>query len=98
MQSESAALEANNTWSITTLPLEKKAIGCRWVYKIKHKFDGSLERYKARLVVKGYIQLEDIDYHDTSSPIAKMIVVRCLLALAAQRWSFHQLDVHNPFS
>ena len=98
MQSELAALEANNTWFLTPLPPGKQAIGCRWVYKIKRKSDGSLERYKARLVAKGYTQLEGIDYHDTFSPTAKMVTIRCLLALAAaQNWSLHQLDVHNAF-
>nr|KYP51592.1 Copia protein [Cajanus cajan] len=98
MKSELDALEANNTWSITTLPPGKQAIGCRWVYQIKCKSDGSLERYKARLVAKGYTQLEGIDYHDTFSPTPKMVTVRCLLTLAvAQHWSLHQLDVHNAF-
>ncbi|CAL8991197.1 unnamed protein product [Prunus brigantina] len=82
MQSELAALEANHTWSLTPLPHGKKPIGCRWVYKIKRHLDGTIERYKARLVAKGYTQLEGIDYHDTFSPTAKMINVRCLLALA----------------
>ncbi|RVX11871.1 Retrovirus-related Pol polyprotein from transposon TNT 1-94 [Vitis vinifera] len=98
MQSELAALEANHTWSLTSLPPGKKPIGCRWVYKIKRHSDGTIERFKARLVAKGYTQLEGIDYHDTFSPTAKMIIVRCLLALAAaQNWSLHQLDVNNAF-
>ncbi|RVW94727.1 Retrovirus-related Pol polyprotein from transposon RE1 [Vitis vinifera] len=98
MQSELAALEANHTWSLTSLPPGKKPIGCRWVYKIKRHSDGTIERFKARLVAKGYTQLEGIDYHDTFSPTAKMITVRCLLALAAaQNWSLHQLDVNNVF-
>ena len=98
MQSELVALEANNTWSLTSLPLGKKPIGCRWVYKIKRHSDGTIERYKSCFVVKGYTQLEGIDYHDTFSPTAKMVIVRCLLALAAaQNWSLHQLDVHNAF-
>jgi len=98
MQSELAALEANNTWSLTSLPPGKTPIGCRWIYKIKRHSDGTIERHKARLVAKGYTQLEGIDFHDTFSPTAKMITVRCLLALAAaQNWSLHQLDVHNAF-
>jgi len=98
MHSELAALEANNTWSLTALPLGKTPIGCRWVYKIKRHSDGTIEHFKARLVAKGYTQLEGIYYHDTFYPTAKMITVRCLLALAAaQNWSLHQLDVHNAF-
>jgi len=98
MQSESAALAANHTWSLTPLPPGKQPIGCRWVYKIKRHSDGTIERYKARLVAKGYTQLEGIDYHDTFSPTAKMLTVRCLLALAAaQDWSLHQLNVNNAF-
>nr|KYP76552.1 Retrovirus-related Pol polyprotein from transposon TNT 1-94 [Cajanus cajan] len=81
MQSELAAFEANNTWFLTPLPPGKQAIGCRWVYKIKRNSDCSLERYKARLVAKGYTQVEAIDYHDTFSPTAKMVTIRCLLAL-----------------
>jgi hypothetical protein len=98
MQSELAALEVNQTWSLTSLPPGKTAIGCRWIYKIKRHSDGTIERHKAWLVAKGYTQLEGIDFHDIFSPTTKMITVRCLLALAAaQNWSLHQLDVHNAF-
>ncbi|CAL8995760.1 unnamed protein product [Prunus brigantina] len=98
MQSELAASESNQTWSLTSLPPGKQPIGCKWVYKIKHHSDDTIERYKARLVAKGYTQTEGLDYHDTFSPTAKMVSVRCVLALAAaHNWSLHQLDVHNAF-
>ncbi|CAL2242392.1 unnamed protein product [Prunus armeniaca] len=98
MDSELAALADNHTWTLTPLPPGKFPIACKWVYKIKHRADGSVERYKARLVAKGFTQTEGLDYHETFSPTAKMITVRCLLAVAAsQHWVIQQLDVHNAF-
>jgi hypothetical protein len=98
MLAEISALEANKTWIVCDLPPHKQPISCKWVYKIKHKADGSVERYKARLVAKGYTQCEGLDYHDTFSHVAKMTIVRCLLALdAAKNWVLHQLDVNNVF-
>ena len=98
MQAELQALETNGTWSLTTLPDGKTPIACRWVYKIKHKADDSIERYKACLVAKGFTQREGVDYQETFSPTAKIVFVRCLLALAAAiGWSLHQLDVNNAF-
>lgn len=62
MKKELLALETNKTWDLVDLPIGKKAIGCKWVYKIKLHADGSLERCKARLVAKGFNQKFGVDY------------------------------------
>lgn len=98
MNKELHALEANNTWKLVELPTGKSTVGCKWVYKIKYLANGEIERYKARLVAKGYTQAEGINYHDTFAPVAKMVTVKCLLAIATTRsWPVHQIDVNNAF-
>ena len=84
MQAELTTLELNNTWILCPLPAGKRAIGSRWVYKLKYHSDGT-NRFKARLVAKGYTQLEGLDYTYTFSPVAKLVTLKCLLAVAAVR-------------
>jgi hypothetical protein len=98
MVEKMATLDVNATWELIVLLKDKKAIGCKWVYKVKHNVDGFVNRYKTRLVAKGYAQTYGIDYEETYSLVTKMTIVRAIIAMATtKRWSLHQMDVKNVF-
>ena len=94
MHLELSLIEKNNTWKLADLPQGKKAIGVKWVFRTKLNPDGSICKYKARLVVKGYIQSYGIDYTETFAPVSRLDTIRLLFALFAHRgWEIHQMDV-----
>ncbi|GKA88774.1 ribonuclease H-like domain-containing protein, partial [Tanacetum coccineum] len=98
MNQEMNVLLRNDTWDIVDLPKHRKAIGSKWIYKIKYQSSGEIDRFKARLVAHGFSQKECIDYEETFSLVVKMVTVRCLLNIdVSQSWPIFQLDVNNAF-
>jgi len=98
MNFEIQALVSNHTWDIVQTPPHVRPIGCKWIYKIKCGLDGNIDQYKARLVTKGYSQVEGIDYLEIFSLIVKMTTIYVVLALAfINNWHLQQLDVSNAF-
>ena len=76
-------MKKNQTWELVNRPKDKKAIGMKWVYRTKLNPDGSVNKYKARLVVKGYVHIFGVDFSEMFTPIARLDTIRMLLALAA---------------
>ena len=83
MKEELDALSKNHTWDLVHFPPRKYVVGCKWIYKIKTHFDGSIERYKACLIAKGVTQEYEIDYKETFVLVACISSVHALLAVAA---------------
>lgn len=98
MKREISSLKENRTWTLVDLPVGRKAIANKWVFKTKIGGDGKIDRYKARLVVKGCSQREGIDYYETFSPVVRYASIRYLVAMAARLdLDIDQMDVVTAF-
>jgi hypothetical protein len=98
MNCEFDALLNNQTWCLVSPNSAQNLIGCKWVFRLKRKADGSIERYKAWLIAKGFHGQPGIDYGETFSPIIKPTMVRLFLSIAISAgWSVHQINIHNAF-
>ncbi|GJZ30277.1 zinc finger, CCHC-type containing protein [Tanacetum coccineum] len=88
----------NNTWVLADLPTSCKPLGCRWIFKRKLKVDGTIEKFKARLVIQGFNQESRIYYFDTYAPVACISTIRLLIAMASiHNLIIHQMDVKIAF-
>ncbi|GJX57624.1 zinc finger, CCHC-type containing protein [Tanacetum coccineum] len=93
---EIGSIMENNTWVLSNLP--PKPLACKWIFKRKMKVDGTIDKFKARLVIQGFRQKEGINYFDTYAPVASITTIRLLLALAAiHNLVIHQMDVKTTF-
>lgn len=98
MKEEIDAIYGLGTFELVPLPPGRKAIGCKWVFRIKRDASGAITRYKARLVAQGFYQLPGIDFGETFAPVARIESLRILFALAAiYDWEIGQMDVKNAF-
>eukprot|EP00253_Pinus_taeda_P013649 PITA_13649 len=98
MVEEYNSIMTNDVWEVVPTPEDRLVVVSRWIYKIKYAADGSVEKYKARFVAKGYAQKEGIDYEETFAPVAQYTSIRSVISLIAEMgWEIHQMDVKTTF-
>jgi len=98
MEEELSIIQKNNTWTLVDRSEGRKVIRVKWIYRTKLNADNSINKHKARLVVKGYAQIFGVDYSDTFTLVARLDTIILLLAISAQKgWKVFQLDVKSAF-
>jgi hypothetical protein len=98
MLDEYGSIIMNNVWDIVSRPKDTSMVSSKWIYKIKHAADGSVEKFKARFVARGFTQKEGIDYEETFAPVAWYTSIRTIIALApVLGWKLHQMDAKQTF-
>jgi hypothetical protein len=98
MIEEYESILKNDVWEVVPRPQGKLVVTSKWIYKIKHAVDGSVEKFKARFVARGFSQKEGIDYDEICSPVARYTSIRIIISLASVfNWKLHQMDVKTVF-
>jgi len=98
MQEEHDSLMTNNTWTLVPLPVGRKPVSCKWVFKIKQGANGEVECYKVRLMARGFTQTYRVDYNETFASIAKFTSIHYILTFATlEDMEIHQMDVKTTF-
>ena len=94
----STSLREHGTWEYIPRPKDKPIVSCKWVWHVKVKSDGSVERFKARLVARGFTQTRGVDYNETFAPVTRLDTLRLLTAMAVQKdWEFRHLDIKTAY-
>ena len=92
MIEEYKSIMKNDVCDIAPKPEGKTVVSSKWIYKLKHAVDGSIEKYKARLVARGFSQKEGIDYEEAFAPVPRYTSIRTIMALASMmKWDLHQM-------
>ena len=95
---ENESLMDKTTWDLVQLPKNRQPLDCKWIFKIKRKVDGSLDKYKVTLVAKGYDQIEGLDYNETFSLVVRMATMRLLFPISViLNMELQQMDVKTAF-
>ena len=98
MIKEYQSIMKNYVWDVIPRPKGKTVVTSKWIYKIKHAVDGSIEKNKARFVARGFSQKEGIDYEENFAPVSRYTSIRSILTLATMmKWKIHQMDVKTAF-
>lgn len=98
VSAELKSLDEARTWDIVQRPKNKNIVSCKWVFKIKRNAAGEIDKYKARLVARGFTQVYGVDYYETYAPVARLASLRLILAVAArQDWDVDVFDFHSAF-
>jgi hypothetical protein len=98
MMEEYNSIMKNDVWEVVPRPEGKLVVTSRWLYKLKHATNGSIKKYKARFVARGFSQVEGVDYDETFALVARYTSIRAVISIATEMgWKIHQMDVKTAF-
>jgi len=98
MDREIGSLEHAGTWTTVPRPHGKNVVRCKWVFRLKRKADGSIDKYKAHLVARGFTQIYGVDYYNTYSPVAQLTSFHFILTIAARNdWEVEAFDFNSAY-